>query len=95
MAKIPILGYCCKLIRLNKRMNMKYLSILTILFWLISCQNTSSVVEEMADYCNCISNPESKIVECKKLRNDIIKKYEFVPEAIEIIQMKSSECVQN
>ena len=74
---------------------MKNLSILIALFTLFSCQNTSSVSEEMDKYCECIKNPMTEMKECIILRNDLVKKYEFDPEATEIIQMKLSECAQN
>jgi len=51
--------------------------------------------QEMDEYCDCLNNPLVQMEKCIRLRDDIIKKYEFDPEASEIIQMKLSECAKN
>ena len=74
---------------------MKYFTILVILYTICSCQSASSVSQEMDEYCDCIKDPLKEMQECTDLRNELVREYEFDAEAIEIIQMKLSECVRN
>jgi len=54
-----------------------------------------SVNQEMDEYCDCMKNSIAEMEKCTKLRDDIVKKYEFDPTASEIIQMKLLECAKN
>lgn len=74
---------------------MKNLSIFIVLLLIFSCQNTVSVNQEMDEYCDCMKNSIAEMEKCTKLRDDIVKKYEFDPTASEIIQMKLLECAKN
>ena len=74
---------------------MKNLSIFIVLVVLFACQNSSTVSEEMKEYCACIHNPALEMSVCTELRNAIVRKYEFDPKTMEIIQNKLSECVKN
>jgi hypothetical protein len=74
---------------------MKNLSIFIVLLLIFSCQNTMPLSQEMDEYCDCLNNPLVQMEKCIRLRDDIIKKYEFDPKASEIIQMKLSECAKN
>lgn len=61
---------------------------------LSSCE-TKSVDEDMNEYCNCVRDAaknERKFKECQDKMIEISLKYEFDPEAVEVIQNRVSEC---
>lgn len=60
---------------------------------LIACDQ-SDPAKEVQNYCECIQSAvgEAAMESCRKQRNELIKKYEFDPEASEIIADELKKC---
>ena len=71
---------------------LKLLFGLSILLAIQSCQS-SSVKEDVSAYCDCIHGELSfQVGECVELREEIIRKYEYDPEALIEIEKELLDC---
>jgi len=61
---------------------------------LISSCSTTTVEEDMDEYCNCVENVKSGIDmrECLALAQEMQEKYEFDPEGAKYIQDHIQDC---
>lgn len=64
------------------------------MFSVTSCENTS-VEQDMDNFCECrraAQKGERELSDCEKILDEMVVKYQFDPEAVEVIKEKSKTC---
>ena len=65
--------------------------VLSILIISTAC-GSSTIKEDMDAYCDCMQQKD--ITLCNEMKNELIKKYEFDPEASSYIVERLRDCVE-
>lgn len=74
-------------------MQKRLLPLIIGILGLVAC-NQDDPAEEVRSYCDCIQSAvgEAAMDACRSKREELIKKYEFDPEASEIIAEELKKC---